>query len=143
MTKLTRRNLMTAAAATGLAGVLGSRLALAADAPLGITLVVPSPIGDVGWGHALAAGLEPIKAAYGDKVKVTVLENIAEGPDADRIMAADIFLVSSSQGSAAPPFHCSLPSSRSGSGQTRWLPALPSAFLAKAFRPSSARPMKA
>ncbi|MGO8366779.1 BMP family ABC transporter substrate-binding protein, partial [Rhizobium johnstonii] len=35
---------------------------------------------------ALAAGLEPSKAAYGDKVKVTVLENIAEGPDADRIM---------------------------------------------------------
>ncbi|MBY5344794.1 BMP family ABC transporter substrate-binding protein [Rhizobium johnstonii] len=86
MTKLTRRNLMTAAAATGLAGVLGSRLALAADEPLGITLVIPSPVGDVGWGHALAAGLEPIKAAYGDKVKVTVLENIAEGPDADRIM---------------------------------------------------------
>ncbi len=64
----------------------GGRAAFAADGPLGITLVVPSPIGDVGWGHALAAGLEPIKAAYGDKVKVTVVENIAEGPDADRIM---------------------------------------------------------
>ncbi|NEH54044.1 twin-arginine translocation signal domain-containing protein, partial [Rhizobium leguminosarum] len=50
MTKLTRRNLMTAAAATGLAGALGSRLALAADEPLGITLVIPSPVGDVGWG---------------------------------------------------------------------------------------------
>ncbi len=52
------------------------RVTLAADEPLGIALVVPSPIGDVGWGHALAAGLEPIKAAYGDKVKVTILENI-------------------------------------------------------------------
>ena len=49
-------------------------------------MVVPSPIGDVGWGHALKEGLEPVKAAYGDKVKVTILENIAEGPDADRIM---------------------------------------------------------
>ncbi len=86
MTRLTRRNLMKAAAATGLAGALGSRMAFAADEPLGITLVIPSPLGDVGWGHALAAGLEPIKAAYGDKVKVTILENIAEGPDADRIM---------------------------------------------------------
>lgn len=86
MTNLTRRTLMTGAAATGLAGVLGSRLAFAADGPLGISLIVPSPIGDVGWGHALAAGLEPIKAAYGDKVKVTILENIQEGPDADRIM---------------------------------------------------------
>ncbi|WP_075291590.1 BMP family ABC transporter substrate-binding protein [Pararhizobium arenae] len=86
MTNITRRTLMKAAAATGLAGALGSRMAFAADEPLGIALVIPSPIGDVGWGHALAAGLEPIKAAYGDKVKVTILENIPEGPDADRIM---------------------------------------------------------
>ncbi|MBB3399572.1 MULTISPECIES: BMP family ABC transporter substrate-binding protein [unclassified Rhizobium] len=86
MTQITRRTLMQGAAAVGLAGAFGGRSALAADEPLGITLVVPSPIGDVGWGHALAAGLEPIKAAYGDKVKVTVVENIPEGPDADRIM---------------------------------------------------------
>lgn len=86
MTNITRRTLLQGAAAVGLAGTLGGRAAFAADEPLGITLVVPSPIGDVGWGHALAAGLEPIKAAYGDKVKVTVIENIAEGPDADRIM---------------------------------------------------------
>ncbi|KQS75340.1 ABC transporter substrate-binding protein [Rhizobium sp. Leaf384] len=89
-TDLTRRHLMKAAAATGLVGALGSHLAMAADEPLGIALVIPSPIGDVGWGHALAAGLEPIKAAYGDKVKVTILENIAEGPDADRIMTKTV-----------------------------------------------------
>ncbi|WP_242224369.1 BMP family ABC transporter substrate-binding protein [Shinella zoogloeoides] len=103
MTHLTRRNLMKAAAATGLAGALGSRLAFAADEPLGITLVVPSPIGDVGWGHALSASLEPVKAAYGDKVKVTVLENIMEGPDADRIMTKAVadgnkFLIAGSFG---------------------------------------------
>ena len=103
MTNLTRRNLMKAAAATGLAGVLGSRLAFAADEPLGITLVVPSPIGDVGWGHALSASLEPVKAKYGDKVKVTVLENIMEGPDADRIMTKTVadgnkFLIAGSFG---------------------------------------------
>src|SRR5690242_12192964 len=86
LNNLTRRTVIKGLAATGLASLFGSRLALAADEPLGITLVVPSPIGDVGWGHALAAGLDPVKAAYGDKVKVTILENIAEGPDADRIM---------------------------------------------------------
>ena len=86
MLNITRRTLMKGLAATGLAAAFGGRAAFAADEPLGITLVVPSPIGDVGWGHALAAGLDPIKAAYGDKVKVTILENIAEGPDADRIM---------------------------------------------------------
>ncbi len=103
MTNLTRRNLMKAAAATGLAGALGSRLAFAADEQLGITLVVPSPIGDVGWGHALSAALEPVKAKYGDKVKVTVLENIMEGPDADRIMTKTVadgnkFLIAGSFG---------------------------------------------
>lgn len=83
---LTRRTLMKSAAVASLATAFTGRSAFAAAEPLGITLVVPSPIGDVGWGHALAAGLDPIKAAYGDKVKVTVIENIAEGPDADRIM---------------------------------------------------------
>lgn len=86
--RLTRRTLMKSVALTGVAAAIGSKAsgALAADEPLGIALIVPSPIGDVGWGRALAAGLEPIKAAYGDKVKVTIIENIAEGPDADRIM---------------------------------------------------------
>ncbi|MCA1443922.1 BMP family ABC transporter substrate-binding protein [Ensifer sp. IC4062] len=86
MHKLTRRTLMKGVAAAGLTGALGGKAAMATDEPLGITLVIPSPVGDVGWGHALAAGLEPVKAAYGDKVKVTVIENIPEGPDADRIM---------------------------------------------------------
>ncbi|SIQ86920.1 nucleoside-binding protein [Rhizobium sp. RU35A] len=99
---ITRRHLMKSAAATGVAATLGSHLATAAE-PLGIALVVPSPIGDVGWGHALKAGLEPVKAAYGDKVKITVLENIAEGPDADRIMNKTVadgnhFLVAGSFG---------------------------------------------
>ncbi len=84
--KITRRNLMKSAALTGVAAAVGSHAAYAADDPLGITLVVPSPVGDVGWGRALADGLEPVKAAYGDKVKVTIIENIPEGPDADRIM---------------------------------------------------------
>ena len=46
--------------------------ALAQDAPLGIGLILPSPLGDVGWSHALAAGLEPVTAAYGDKVRTTM-----------------------------------------------------------------------
>src|SRR5688500_1182185 len=86
LNNLTRRTLMKAVAASGLASALGGRSSMAADEPLGIALVIPSPVDDVGWVHALAAGLETVKAAYGDKVKVTVIENIPEGPDADRIM---------------------------------------------------------
>lgn len=82
---MTRRTLMQSAAMAGLATAVGTRAALAEE-PLGIALILPSPLGDVGWSHSLAAGLDPVKAAHGDAVKITVLENIAEGPDADRIM---------------------------------------------------------
>ncbi|MFT3691099.1 BMP family ABC transporter substrate-binding protein [Paenirhodobacter sp.] len=61
-------------------------MARAGDAPLGVGLVLPSPNGDVGWSHALVAGLAPIREKLGDGIKVTILENIPEGPDADRIM---------------------------------------------------------
>ena len=81
-----RRSFLASTAAAGLAAGLAPRGALAQDDPLGITLVVPSPVADVGWSHALAAGLEAVAAEHGDRVKLTVIENIAEGPDADRIM---------------------------------------------------------
>lgn len=103
MTKsLNRRGLLKTSAAAFAAGLL-PRVALAQDEPLGVALVVPSPFGDVGWSHALAAGLDTIKAEYGDKVKFTMLENIPEGPDADRIMTKAVadgnkFLIAGSFG---------------------------------------------
>ncbi|MFT4012255.1 MAG: BMP family ABC transporter substrate-binding protein [Paracoccus sp. (in: a-proteobacteria)] len=84
-TYLKRRSFLRAGLAAGLLPALASR-ALAADETLSLALVLPSPLGDVGWSHALTAGLDPIKARMGDKLKVTILENIMEGPDADRIM---------------------------------------------------------
>ena len=49
-------------------------------------LIVPSPAADVGWSHTLELGTKALEAEYGDKIKATLLENIAEGPDGDRIM---------------------------------------------------------
>lgn len=60
--------------------------AFAAADVLNVVLIVPSPAGDVGWSHTLQLGTKALEDQYGDKVKVTMLENIAEGPDADRIM---------------------------------------------------------
>ena len=60
--------------------------AFAQDGVLNVALIVPSPAADVGWSHTLLAGTKALEEKYGDKVKVTLLENIAEGPDADRIM---------------------------------------------------------
>ena len=53
---------------------------------LNVALIVPSPAADVGWSHTLELGTKALEAEYGEKIKVTLLENIAEGPDADRIM---------------------------------------------------------
>jgi len=68
--------------------VLSSMLSLtAAQAePLEIGVLTPSPIADVGWSKALVDGIEAVKAKYGDDVNVNIIENIQEGPDADRIM---------------------------------------------------------
>jgi simple sugar transport system substrate-binding protein len=58
--------------------------ALAQDV-LKMGVVLPSPEADVGWSHTLMEGVRSVQEAYGDQLEVTVLENIAEGPDADRI----------------------------------------------------------
>ena len=53
---------------------------------LDIGVLLPSPIADVGWSHALVEGFNGIKEKYGDNVTLNIVENIQEGPDADRIM---------------------------------------------------------
>lgn len=74
-----------------LKGTLAATTALAlpmrahAQEVLKMGVVLPSPVADVGWSHTLMEGVNTVKEAYGDKLEVTVLENIAEGPDADRI----------------------------------------------------------
>ncbi len=82
---LNRRNFLTTSLAASTAMALPIP-AFAAGDVLNVTLIVPSPAADVGWSHTLELGTKAIEAQYGDKVKVTLLENIAEGPDADRIM---------------------------------------------------------
>lgn len=84
---LNRRNFIAGASLATLTATLGAKVAAAtADDPLVVTLVIPSPVADVGWGHALFEALETVKADYGDAMQLTVVENIFEGPDADRIM---------------------------------------------------------
>ena len=76
---------------TFLKGSVAATAAVAAPLPamaqdvLKMGVVLPSPAADVGWSHTLLEGINTAKEAYGDKLEVTVLENIAEGPDADRI----------------------------------------------------------
>lgn len=83
-TKQNRRSLLKTTLAAGTALALPVP-AFAADV-LNVTLIVSSPAADVGWSHTLELGTKALEEEYGDKIKVTLLENIAEGPDADRIM---------------------------------------------------------
>jgi basic membrane protein A and related proteins len=84
MSQTTRRRFLTSTLATGTA-LLAAPGALRAQDVLKVGVVLPSPIADVGWSHTLMAGVNSVKDAYGAAMEVTVLENIAEGPDADRI----------------------------------------------------------
>ncbi|MEY4780516.1 MAG: hypothetical protein RLZZ607_1829, partial [Pseudomonadota bacterium] len=70
---LNRRTFLksTLAASTALALPIP---AFAADV-LNVALIVPSPAADVGWSHTLELGTKALEAKYGDKVKVTLLEN--------------------------------------------------------------------
>jgi simple sugar transport system substrate-binding protein len=84
---MNRRNFIAGASVASMVAAVGTRAAAAtAEDPLIVTLVIPSPVADVGWGHALFEALETVKADYGEAMQLTVVENIYEGPDADRIM---------------------------------------------------------
>lgn len=126
MTTTTRRDFLRAGAALGtvLGTGLAPRLALAADEPLRIGVVYVSPIAEIGWTKQHSLGVEAIEKTYGDKVKITVLDNIFTPQDSERVfrqLAADgnklIFGTSFSHGTpmqkVAPRFpktafeHCS------------------------------------
>jgi len=57
----------------------------AAD-PLKVAFVYVSPIGDAGWTYQHDLGRRAIEKALGKQVKTTVVEAVAEGPDAERVM---------------------------------------------------------
>jgi len=78
-------NLKALAAAVIGAAVLGGS-AQAAD-PLGVGFVYVGPIGDHGYTYRHDVGRVAVEKHFGDKVKVSYVENVAEGPDAERVIA--------------------------------------------------------
>src|SRR4051794_29993354 len=87
---LTRRTLLGSSLALGAAPLLG-RGAGAADA-LKVGFIYVGPTTDNGYTYRHDVGRKDLEAALGDKVKTTYAENVAEGPDTERVlrkMAAD------------------------------------------------------
>lgn len=63
------------------------RLAVAQNAePLKVAFVYVTPINDVGWTAQHDAGRRAMEAALGKRVKVTLVDSVAEGADAERVI---------------------------------------------------------
>ena len=72
------------------AGVFAGGSALAEDLKVGFVYV--GPIGDHGWSYQHEQGRLAVEEAFGERVSTTYVENVAEGPDAERVitkLAAD------------------------------------------------------
>ena len=69
--------------AAGLALALATATASGAD-KLKVGFIYVGPIGDHGWTYQHDQGRLAVEAAFGDKVETVYVENVAEGPDAER-----------------------------------------------------------
>ena len=74
----------------GLAALLGVLWAFTpaahADDKFKIGFIYVGPIGDGGWSYQHHLGLEAVKKHFGDKIQATEVENVPEGPDAERVI---------------------------------------------------------
>jgi len=83
-----RRGWLRVAGALALAGAAGAVCAQAPaqSAPIKVAFVYVSPIGDAGWTFQHDQGRKQMEAALGNKVQTKYVENVAEGPDAERVI---------------------------------------------------------
>ena len=76
------RKIMLAAAAAALA--LGTAGQASAQGKTKVGFIYVGPIGDMGWSYQHEVGRRELVKALGDKIETTYLENVPEGPDAER-----------------------------------------------------------
>ncbi|SCW45930.1 BMP family ABC transporter substrate-binding protein [Ancylobacter rudongensis] len=75
-----------------MAVAIAAGLALAGGAPaqaaekLKAAWVYVGPVGDFGWSYQHDQGRKAVEAHFGDKVETTFVENVDEGPDAERVI---------------------------------------------------------
>ena len=75
------KKLLVAAAALGLVlGVSGA----SAQEKLKVGFIYVGPFGDMGWSYQHEVGRRALQEAYKDKIDTSYLENVNEGPDAER-----------------------------------------------------------
>jgi len=79
---------MTLKTILGAATAFGLALAAPAFAqdPTKVGFIYVGPIGDHGWSYTHDQGRLAVEAEFGDAVETTYIENVAEGPDAERVI---------------------------------------------------------
>lgn len=82
--KTIHKTLIGLVAAVAVATAATAALAQAKTTKVGFIYV--GPIGDHGWSYQHHKGLEAVKKEFGDKVATTFVENVSEGPDAERVI---------------------------------------------------------
>jgi basic membrane protein A and related proteins len=85
MLDFSRRNFLKTAAATSLISAGGIKSLLAADEVLKVGVIHMGAVADTGWEYYQAQAWRALEAAYPGKVKVTVLENISQIQDCERL----------------------------------------------------------
>jgi len=86
MQNLARSRLAAMFAALALSFGFNANAAAQGKAPLKIGFVFVSPIGESGWTYQHNQGRLALEAALGSQVQTSVVESVAEGPDAERVM---------------------------------------------------------
>ena len=59
---------------------------LAQDEPTKVGFVYIGPVGDHGWTYRHDVGRQAIEEHFGNQVQTTFVENVSEGPDAERVI---------------------------------------------------------
>lgn len=85
MTAFSRRQILKAGAAGSLVAAAGLRPAFAADEVLKVGVIHMGAISDTGWEYFQAQAWRKLKEEFQGKVEVTVLENIAQIQDCERL----------------------------------------------------------
>src|ERR1700757_4196582 len=71
-------------AALAIFAIAAATMQTGAAGKLKIGFVYLGPIGDLGWTYQHEVGRRAVVAAFGDRIETTYLENVPEGPDAER-----------------------------------------------------------
>ena len=82
---LSRRGFLAGTAAASSALLCCAARALAQE-QLKVGFVYVGPVGDYGWTHGHDLARKAVVEHFGDQVKTTYVENVAEGPDAERVI---------------------------------------------------------